>query len=110
MENGDLKINFDRWCGLPETMNAWPIYLGDYLTRGEITMHDALGLFLDKLSQEMAPQQNLEQSVDTYLEFNKIWTQFASVASPGNITWFETTAFREMPDLAIMVEKRRATK
>lgn len=101
---GGFKIDVDLMRGLPEQKSAWPIWLGDHYTRGNLTVTDVVRLLLERLIDEMHTSKD---PVATYLPFKEAWDTFVQGAEFGDPMLFENMVFRAAPELGQAVTATR---
>jgi len=104
---GGFKIDTDLLSGLPKSKNAWPIWLGDHYSKGNLTVMQIVKMLMERLVEEI---QDSTDTVATYQEFKDAWDGFVKGSEFGDPMLFETMVFRAVPEFQASVEAKRAEK
>jgi hypothetical protein len=103
MEDGEgFKINYDLLRGLPETKSSWPIYLGDYYTKGSLNINQVVRLLMEKFAEDLSDGKDI---VATYKEYEGIWKQFAQGVEFGDEMYFLSQLHQAVPELEHVIKE-----
>lgn len=97
-------MDADLLSGLPAQKSAWPIWLGDHYTRGNLKITDVIRLLMERLAEEM---RTSEDPIATYEPFKQAWDAFVQGAEFGDPMLFESYVFRAVPELGHAITAKR---